>query len=413
MENTPQHKTMIRRLKERFGLATSKQPSLSQKAQIGWQDRQEQFVISEKRVIKELDDLLTSLVPDQQRASTMLASFIDMVRPKGSLMRTMPHPALYSGPENIFDVTFPGGTDRLTAFKDRLSFVLLLRAVEAKTMLVKWTQEVLQRFGGVNEIEKSERMAKQVFVNAFTTSYFRAVGGTTFQTTRALDKLLDDVDVTDIPVEHFRLPFPEIYIRYSSSPEKGDTETTGVYLFERQNAYGRSICIFPTGQPTYSPVAVINGFEMAFAAEDEHVGVLESVNSNIPPEADSAELNFRREAARLVKVLLYINSVERRGDTETPTWSRTRPVPESVRRSYKGTSLRPILIGPDKYQTPDAITGNSRVMPTHWRRGHFRHVRFGEGRRESKLVFIAPVLVNADLATHHTARKQYQVGKKQ
>ena len=44
---------------------------------------------------------------------------------------------------------------------------------------------------------------------------------------------------------------------------------------------------------------------------------------------------------------------------------------------------------------PSVPTG--RVVKTHWRRGHFRRQRHGKGLNQTKLVFIRPCLVNAEL----------------
>lgn len=45
----------------------------------------------------------------------------------------------------------------------------------------------------------------------------------------------------------------------------------------------------------------------------------------------------------------------------------------------------------------------------HLRRGHIRNQRIGEGRKETKKVFIAPVFVNADEKWIETQRKEYRV----
>ena len=45
----------------------------------------------------------------------------------------------------------------------------------------------------------------------------------------------------------------------------------------------------------------------------------------------------------------------------------------------------------------------------HWRRGHFRRIRFGEGLAESRLGWIRPVLVNAAEAFGAVQVKGYEV----
>jgi hypothetical protein len=55
--------------------------------------------------------------------------------------------------------------------------------------------------------------------------------------------------------------------------------------------------------------------------------------------------------------------------------------------------------------------GNStgRTMRPHLRRGHIKNVRVGEGRKETKKVFIQPCFVNADKDWLATPRKSYNV----
>ncbi|HRX71727.1 MAG TPA: hypothetical protein P5329_11245, partial [Candidatus Competibacteraceae bacterium] len=49
--------------------------------------------------------------------------------------------------------------------------------------------------------------------------------------------------------------------------------------------------------------------------------------------------------------------------------------------------------------TPVAAGENAeRTVRPHWRRGHFRRIRYGEGHRQSRIDWIRPTLVNADEA---------------
>jgi hypothetical protein len=47
--------------------------------------------------------------------------------------------------------------------------------------------------------------------------------------------------------------------------------------------------------------------------------------------------------------------------------------------------------------SPHATSATGHTMPFHWRRGHWRKARVGLGRTETKLVFIRPCMVRADL----------------
>lgn len=57
--------------------------------------------------------------------------------------------------------------------------------------------------------------------------------------------------------------------------------------------------------------------------------------------------------------------------------------------------LTPRWVG-RRYRYPEPTQDGTHASPrAHWRRGHWRGVRFGEGRKELKRVWIEPTLVNA------------------
>jgi len=60
---------------------------------------------------------------------------------------------------------------------------------------------------------------------------------------------------------------------------------------------------------------------------------------------------------------------------------------------------------------PSEPTG--RVVKTHWRRGHFRRQRHGKGLNQTKLVFIRPCLVNAELFKGDLADTEYRISIKE
>jgi hypothetical protein len=111
----------------------------------------------------------------------------------------------------------------------------------------------------------------------------------------------------------------------------------------------------------------------------------------------------------LAKVLLYLHlpdaeqtRVAERSDLER----RLRQVrPKKAARLQRQwlTAYDRIVLGPRDLPTATAMPapderddGSHRRSPRpHWRRGHFRRIRCGEGLRDSRLGWIRPVLVNA------------------
>jgi hypothetical protein len=57
--------------------------------------------------------------------------------------------------------------------------------------------------------------------------------------------------------------------------------------------------------------------------------------------------------------------------------------------------------------TPQQLHTSGRRNKPHWRRGHWRRARVGEGRTETKFVFIKPILINAHLFEGDLADTNY------
>ena len=112
----------------------------------------------------------------------------------------------------------------------------------------------------------------------------------------------------------------------------------------------------------------------------------------------------------LAKVLLYLNLPEAeqlrlRERTElAQRMAKLGPKKAAKLGRKLATAYDRILLGPSRMPEPEttasglpgglARTGERHVKP-HWRRGHFRRIRYGEKLSESRLGWIQPVLVNA------------------
>ncbi|TFW34621.1 hypothetical protein [Massilia horti] len=68
-----------------------------------------------------------------------------------------------------------------------------------------------------------------------------------------------------------------------------------------------------------------------------------------------------------------------------------------VRLLQRAASLyNGILVGPEALASAEVNHGSGAGVAPHWRRGHFRMQPVGPGRQERKLIFVAPVLINAE-----------------
>ena len=70
-----------------------------------------------------------------------------------------------------------------------------------------------------------------------------------------------------------------------------------------------------------------------------------------------------------------------------------------------------ILVGPEALPATVAAGGTGSGVVPHWRRGHFRMQHFGVGNQQRKLIFVAPVLIHAELLQGQVPEpKPYRAG---
>lgn len=89
-----------------------------------------------------------------------------------------------------------------------------------------------------------------------------------------------------------------------------------------------------------------------------------------------------------------------------------RQIAENAEPSQYIELGRSIVISPETVSVsgPEAPADGSRKSPKpHWRKGHFRTVRYGEKRSRSKIAFIKPVLVRKDAAGGDVSSRPYDV----
>jgi len=137
----------------------------------------------------------------------------------------------------------------------------------------------------------------------------------------------------------------------------------------------------------------------------------------VPPD-ERERASFEKAVYQLAKVMLYLNLSEaeqaRRPD-RSELLQRLRGLgPKKAARLQRklARAYDRIVIGGRREGEGSAGVSaedaHGTVRP-HWRRGHFRRIRFGEGLAESRLGWIRPVLVNAAEAFSPVPVKGYEV----
>ena len=292
----------------------------------------------------------------------------------------------------------------------------------------------------------------------------RAHGDPMLQVRPALHEQLLATDLgAKLPVGLFQLPYTMAYIEFGRpsgltivNPESGQHEVEGAYIgsyrvdphsfiFDKDNRRQhlgldpdkptRIIEIVLTGSPhgkTHVLDDASQNVVLFLQDDDADLGTaierhfafyrLPSAGSLpgfVPPD-ERERTSFEKAVHQLAKVMLYLNLPEAeqaRRPERSELLRRLRGLgPKKAARLQRklARAYDRIVIGGRREVEGSPGTGMSAdpahgsVRP-HWRRGHFRRIRFGEGLSESRLGWIRPVLVNAAEAFAPVGVKSYEV----
>lgn len=117
--------------------------------------------------------------------------------------------------------------------------------------------------------------------------------------------------------------------------------------------------------------------------------------------------NFGAKSAGPLDPLAHVRN-QRQAKSRRP--HKARRAQAMLDSAFTEISFEQDVVFYDTHSTasePSVPTG--RVVKTHWRRGHFRRQRHGTGRNQTKLVFIRPCLINAELFKGDLADTEYRI----
>jgi hypothetical protein len=267
----------------------------------------------------------------------------------------------------------------------------------------------------------------------------------------ALQRLLGATDLTEgLPVRFFRAPYTSVYIAFPrpcalkvynratdlhelEGAYVGSHEVPPHHVLHERKTRGAALRLNParptrvielifTGSPIGKRYALDDASQdvtLFIQDEDECLSAMLARHNAYyaAPRGEDAgvlpplpvEIACATAAiSELAKVLLYLNlpDAEKLRVTErTDLEKRLRGLgPKKAAKIGRKltTAYDRILIGPSadpdwagSGATGGLPRGDDRHVRPHWRRGHFRRIRYGEGLAESRLGWIQPVLVNA------------------
>jgi hypothetical protein len=334
------------------------------------------------------------------------------------------------------------------------------------------TEWIVNNVPGVAEIAAVQRdlgggQNLGSFMLTVVRARLRAHGDPILEVTPTLQALLAETDLAaELPARYFRSPYPLSFIAFARpNPLRVPHRISGLHMCEgvyigtyelpahhemlhhreRNRALQldparpvRAIELVIIGSPIGKENAlddasqdlillIQNEDECLATVLDRHIAWFNDpvayANPGMTPIDPQEVVMVKPVVDALAKVLLYLNladAEQRRMTDRTALETRLRGLgPKKAAKLARKRALvyDRILIGPSLVAA-DAGEGvpvglervGDRHVKPHWRRGHFRRIRFGEGLAESRLGWIQPVLVNAaELTAGAVKTKPYVV----
>lgn len=286
---------------------------------------------------------------------------------------------------------------------------------------------------------------------------YQVMGGTLFTIDDDLLEMLEHTDIDlEIPMSDIKLPFDNVYIelgtdRRSDSDKRtmhnatsGDHVLEGAYVSMTRRRVGEMVLEFTmTGSPVGKNgigddavewlsleqygnrsigAALHNAFRQGFHIFDpEKKNDAVSLPDSVALQA--LETGSARRLELVVKALLYLSLPQLRTEVQKDRTDADKVAARANSTSHKRKALRQamrtynrILVLPPPPPAPSAATDNpsddeTRSVRSHFRRGHFRTQRFGEAYAQSRLIWIAPVLVNPSRIDDLVSKRNYLAPK--
>lgn len=262
----------------------------------------------------------------------------------------------------------------------------------------------------------------------------------TFQTTDALEQMLQDTDFgADVPAAWVQLPFEDVYIEFGehhrfpvsiNDPASGDHIVEGVYVMgglsesptdgQLVRGFDLMICGSPVGKTTPLDDHFVH---MGLPIYDEEKPISELVREVVAQYAatDGKFPNshaFQPVVEHVAKVLVYLGTKDARQHLVTEGSDARRRLSgiksSSKREKAQRQAARQydrIIVGPDAL--PDGFagpgTGATGSVRPHIRRGHFRAQAYGPQHSLRRPQWIQPMLVGKDRITGDLARPEYVI----
>lgn len=243
-----------------------------------------------------------------------------------------------------------------------------------------------------------------------------------------LSAMFQESDASDLPVAQLKLPYESFYVHWGKHLEMSSPAPSrfieGCFVDSgkvKDGSLGINFWFVCSDAPSYhwdehslyaNIITDVEGCLHLFDATDEKGtigGILATFNDPTFGEEEEIEkwAPYAKAALNMAaNCLCYLASPKSEISVQFPPQAPERLTrqlsskrPTEVRRAKSkldALGFRVIhLCGRDTAKNMGLAPG-SRVMPTHWRRGHWKPVRFGKGWSNVRIDWIDATIVNAD-----------------
>lgn len=263
---------------------------------------------------------------------------------------------------------------------------------------------------------------------------FKKKAGAIIESTLALDELMMQTDIDQAPCSMLKPPYPATYFMLKEGPNilqaHGDI-ALGMYVLHRRVQIDKNDAsdinfIKNTSDINVEQADIVDHYEMSLVLlsavtkkqvcairmtfsidSNSQVGVVDTVkklitDSQIRARGSEYEDVLSKAITCVFKSMMYMGLKDARVQVNNEHTDFNKRLtglgPKKLAKLSGKANLKydRIIIGPEKLQQDRGSHhgDGSEHKTTHWRRGHFRNQRHGEGFKDSKLVWIQPLIVN-------------------
>ena len=237
-------------------------------------------------------------------------------------------------------------------------------------------------------------------------------GGQIYQLSPDLSQILTRTDLQDVEADEIHMPYKSIYIRFEEPQSMSGTAIDGVLLSRNDLVEGSFILtVFPVDLARFHNVN-IHRYEFVLAPGSTVIESLDVMRRVVEIErADDKERlwdGFNEHAERLrhlleiaLNTLLFIDNCNDGMRQEWPDHAKqsdvekargSGPAAKSAQKRLQSKHTRIWRLDVTKSEKSE-LSAKGETPSTHWRRGHWRRQRHGEGNALTKRIRIAPTIV--------------------